>query len=166
MSKHHSNAPRPAWRTREASPSMSRTKEGVHILCPFCKPTHAIAPGEATPCGTTLRLVATQDIVPTRIVRMQNIKCLKCQQGGGEMVQYMGGFVHLIDCDPKLRLLPQHPNYNPLAGMVFGLPKAVRSVIEKATGPAQRVDEIDHEGKKTGKVMGYFFMKFPGAANG
>lgn len=157
---------RPLFRTREASPSMNRTKAGVQILCPFCRPTHAIAPGEPTPCGTILRLVAVQDVLPSRIVRIQGLKCLKCHNGGGEMVQYMNGFIHLEDCDPKTRLLPQHPNYNIFARLVFKLPKGIRSVIEKSTGPAQEVDEIDEQGNKTGKVMGYFFMKFQGAANG
>lgn len=166
MSKKHSSFQRPMFRTREALPSMFKTKIGVQILCPFCKPTHAIAPGEPSPCGTVLKLTAVQDIIPTRIVRIQNLKCLKCHEGGGEMVPYMGGFVHLNDCDPKVRLLPQHPNYNPFAGMVFRMPQRARAAIEKITGRAQRVDEIDGEGNHTGKVMGYFFMKFPGAANG
>lgn len=156
------------FRTREAGPSMTMTKDGARILCPFCKPPHVIFPGQPTPCGTTLKLTAIQDILPSRIVRMQHILCLKCHQGGGEMVQYMNGFVHLIDCDPKTRLLPEIPAFNLLAGVVFHLPEGVRTVIEKVAGHAQAVEEIDVAGNKTGKVLGYFFMKMQpqGATNG
>lgn len=90
---------------------------------------------------------------------MQHIVCLKCHESGGEMVQYMNGFVHLTDCNPNTRLLPQIPNFNILAGVVFRMPTGLRAGIEKVFGHAQAVEEIDQEGKKTGKVLGYFFMK-------
>lgn len=162
---HKRTAPRSIFRTREAQPAMNVTKEGAQILCPFCTPTHPLIPGQPSNCGTILKLTAVQDVLPTRIVRLQKIKCLKCHEGGGEMVQYMGGFVHLNDCTPGTRLLPAPPEYNPFAGMVFNMPIRVRRIIEKTTGLAQQVKEIDQDGVETGKIMGYFFMR-QGITNG
>lgn len=161
MSHKHGRIPKPIYRTREASPSMQKTPEGMQIICPFCRPTHALVPGQPASCGTILKLIAVQDILPTRLVRMSDIKCLKCHLGGGEMVQYMNGFVHLNECMPGTKLLHQIPNFSLAARVVYGLPAPIRKWIEWtfAPGPAQQVREIDQAGEETGRVLGYFFMK-------
>jgi hypothetical protein len=105
-------------------------------------------------------VTAVQTVIPQRTVRDQNLTCLKChQQGKGEMVRYMNGFIHLVDCAPETKLLAQPPKFSALAKYVFNLPEKVRARVEKRTGKAQRVEEIDAEGRETGKTLGYFFVK-------
>jgi hypothetical protein len=153
------------YRTREQVPSVQATKEGSQILCPFCKPTHPLAPSEPSSCGTILKLTAVQTIVPSRVARINKIVCVKCHQGGGDMVQYMSGYIHLIECDPKTRLLPTMPEFNWFAGLVFN--SKIRQTLEKYTGIAQQVREIDQKGTETGKILGYFFLpKQKGMTNG
>lgn len=155
---------RPVVKTREALPGISREKEGTLLMCPFCKPSHPLVPNEPTPCGTELKVTALQTIIPARLARKEGLVCLKCHQTGtGEMVRYMNGFIHLQDCVPGTQLLRTAPNYTALARLVYGLPKHVRARAEKVTGEAHQVLEIDAQGKETGKVVGYFFMK--GKAN-
>lgn len=167
MSHKHSNFQKPQFRTREAGPSMQRTPQGAIILCPFCKPPHPLVPGEASTCGTILKLTAVQDILPSRVARFQHIKCLKChQEGDGDMVQYMNGFIHLQDCDPKTRFLPAPPQFSLPARIVNSLPKSIRARIEATTGTVQQVREIDRDGIETGKILGYFFMKSGSVPNG
>lgn len=153
-------AARPQIHTREALPGVNRTKEGTLLMCPFCTPSHPIVPNEPTPCGTMLKVTAVQTIIPARVARREGLICLKCKQAGsGDMVQYMNGFIHLDDCAPGTQLLRMAPNYTRWAQMVYKLPKALRAQVEKVTGGTHEVLEIDSEGKETGKVVGYFFLK-------
>jgi hypothetical protein len=157
--KHLPNFQRNPLRTREAVPDARRTKDGAQILCPFCKPSHPLSVGESSPCGTQLKLTAVQQIIPSRIVRMNKLVCVKCRQSGGEMVKYMNGFIHLQDCNPGTNLLRAQPHYNTLAGLVFKLPKTLRRQVAKVTGSPQQVREITPDGTETGKIAGYFFLK-------
>lgn len=151
-------------RIREDVPRMTQNKDGVMIWCPFCVPSHPLTPGQPAPCGTQLKLTAVQTVIPARVARLQKIVCLKCHQSGeGEMVQYMNGFIHLKDCAPDTSLLRTPPNYHPLAGLVFKLPKKLRAQVSRLTGYPQQVREIDAAGKETGQIVGYFFLK--GQAN-
>lgn len=149
---------RPALTTRELSPKLRQTNSGIQILCPFCTPSHPIIPGQESTCGTILRVTAVQTVIPARTVRDKDLKCVKCHKSGGVMVRYMNGFIHLEDCAPGTKLLAQPPKFNRLAGYVFNLPEKLRAQVEKRTGKAQRVDEIDADGKETGKTLGYFFL--------
>lgn len=144
---------------------MAQTPEGVQILCPFCVPAHVLTPGVPSTCGTILKLTAEQRILPSRITRMNHIKCLKCHQEGGEMIQYMNGFIHLEDCNKETRLLPDLPAFSFWARLVFSMPAKIRKQVEKVTGLSQAVHEIDREGNMTGRVLGHFFMK-RGVTNG
>ncbi len=145
--------------TREAMPGLDETKDGVHLMCPFCYPTHPLMPNEDSACGTVLKVTAVQTVIPDRMVRMQKLICLKCHQGGGPMVQYMNGFIHLHECTPGTKLLRIPPRYNAMAGLVYKLPKSMRKQTEKFTGLSQQVREILPDGTETGKVIGYFFLK-------
>jgi hypothetical protein len=145
--------------TREALPGVDRTKEGVHLMCPFCFPTHPLMPNEDAPCGTVLKVTAIQTIIPERMVRMEKLVCLKCHKGDGAMVQYMNGFIHLHECTPGTQLLRIPPRYNAMAGVVYKLPKGLRKQAEKFTGVSQQVREILPDGTETGKIIGYFFLK-------
>lgn len=162
----HKRNNRPDIRVRELPPTVRTTKQGTELLCPFCKPPHPILPNEATPCGTQIRVIAVQTIYSKHTVAHEKMICVKCKQGGGEMIQYMNSFVHLQDCNPNLKLLPQMPEFDRMAGVVFKLPAKLRAFVEKRTGIAQQVEEIDTQGNKTGKVLGYFFMKITGAPDG
>ena len=153
-------AAKPQIRTREALPGVNRTKEGTLLMCPFCTPSHPIVPNEPTPCGTMLKVTAVQTVIPARVARQEKLVCLKCKQtGSGDMVQYMNGFIHLTDCAPGTQLLRMAPNYTPWARLVFRIPAGFRKQVERVTGAAHEVLEIDGEGRETGKVVGYFFTK-------
>lgn len=75
------------------------------------------------------------------------------------MVKYMNGYVHIQECAPEKKLLAAIPPLSKYAQVVFHLPPKIRGQIEKRTGIAKQLDEIDPEGKPTGKVLGYFFWK-------
>lgn len=153
-----SYAPKSETRFREAMPTPRKTEQGTQILCPFCVPTHPLMPTEPSPCGTMLKVTAVQMIYPKRTVVQKKMICIKCNQGGGEMVMYMKGFVHLPDCRPETRLLPSLPEFNKTAGLVFKLPERLRTVVEKYTGKVQYVKEITVDGEQTGNILGYFFI--------
>lgn len=171
MSKHHrrNSGSMPAGmrlmggrdlHTREKYPLLNKTEEGVQVMCPFCTPSHPILPEVDSPCGTTLKVTAIQSILTSHGARQNKIICIKCgKTEGGEMVRYMNGFVHIADCAPGTRLLTTPPAYSRLAWFVFRMPLAIRKWIEKSSGKAQAVKEIDPSGKETGRVLGYFFFK-------
>lgn len=75
------------------------------------------------------------------------------------MVQYMNGHVHLENCTPGTRLLTELPAFSKAAEFVYNLPKKLRAIIERMTGPVQYVKEIDTKGEETGNIVGYFFLK-------
>ena len=75
------------------------------------------------------------------------------------MVKYRNGFVHLDDCAPGKKLLTDIPPFSNVAKVIYKLPAKLRSFIEKHMGATKELQEIDAEGKYTGKVLGYFFWK-------
>lgn len=132
-------------------------KEAV-LYCPFCKPTHKILPGVPNPCGTFLEIQAMQTVFKAKYEK--NLICLKCGQGGGEMVQYRNGFIHTHDCAPGVAALTEEPKFNRLAKIVYQIPwPALKTRIEKRVGRAMKVDEVKPDGERTGKVLGYAFFK-------
>jgi hypothetical protein len=147
------------FKVREGPPKLNPTKQGVQVLCPFCTPSHALVPGEAAVCGTTLRVTAVQAILTAHASKFNKIKCLKCHQFGGEMARYNTGFIHLNDCMPGTRLLTQPPKFSRSARAIYKLPKRLRDWVEKTSGKVQEVREIDAEGTETGRILGYFFMR-------
>lgn len=149
---------KPAIRTRELPPIAHKGKEGVVLMCPFCNPTHPLAPGKANQCGTEIRVTAVQAIISALTVRQEQLTCVKCRKTGtGEMVRYMNGFIHVEECAPEIQLLREIPKYSRWAKFVYRLPEGMRALVEKRTGVAQSVHELTPEGKETGVVQGYFF---------
>lgn len=146
-------------KTKELPPKVEPTPKGVVILCPFCQPSHPILPGIASPCGTTLKVTAVQVYYPSHTTRRNKIHCIKCGQIGGEMIKYRDGFVHTYDCNPGTKLLTEIPPLSRWAKSVFNMPARMRKAFEKRYGTAKELQEIDAEGKQTGKVLGYFFWK-------
>lgn len=155
--KHKPN--RPDVRTREALPKVENGKKGVAVLCPFCKPSHAILPGVRSPCGTILDIKAIQPILLAHTARRDGVKCLKCGETGKEMIQYHEGFICLEDCRPNLKLVTEHPPLSNVARFVHGLPAKLRAMVEKRLGIVIELKDFDKEGNVTGKTLGYFFSK-------
>lgn len=156
----HQPSYKPETRIREATPRVKENGHEALILCPFCKVPHPIAVGKPSACGTELRVTAVQTVFPARTVHKRKLVCFKCGKGGGEMVQFNQGFIHLHECMPGTQVLAEPPkNFSPLAGLIYQLPAGLRKVIEKRTGAVKRVDEIDLHGKPTGKTLGYIFYK-------
>lgn len=146
------------YTVRELSPKLESGKKGVAVLCPFCALPHTLLPGQESPCGTMLKVMAVQVVMTSHASKHKKIPCLKCKQIGGEMVHYGSGFVHLADCTPGTRLLPTLPAFSKRAAFIFRLPRRVRALVEKSTGRVQEVREIDDKGNDTGKILGYFFL--------
>jgi hypothetical protein len=144
---------------RELPPKVESTPKGVLVKCPFCNPPHLILPGVVSPCGTTLKVTAVQEVFKAHVTRHQDIHCLKCGQTGKEMVRYRAGFVCLEECSPGTKLMTELPPLRKSAKVIFGLPPKIRHLVEKYTGPVQELQEINAEGKQTGQVVGYFFWK-------
>lgn len=156
----HSTGLKPEFKVREALPRVRDEKGGVLLECPFCEIPHTVGVGQDSACGTTLRVTAVQTIVPTRTVHKRGLKCFKCGKGGGEMVPFNQGFIHLIDCVPVTKLMAQPPKeFSRWAGMVYQFPEFLRKRVERVTGAVKRVDEIDPQGRETGKTLGYIFYR-------
>lgn len=145
--------------TRESLPIAVQTKNGIELRCPFCADHHALRPGQESTCGTRIEVSAVQEVVSARMSRTENLVCLKCHKGGGEMVRYHNGFVHLAECSPETKLLQEAPKFSLLANLIFKLHPRVRGLVERVTGRADQVFEIDSDGHTTGKILGYFFWK-------
>lgn len=75
------------------------------------------------------------------------------------MVVYGNGYIHLVDCMPEIKMLSAKPKYSNFAKLVHGLPAWMKKCIEKNTGIAKKVRDVDQDGQETGKVLGYFFYK-------
>jgi len=144
---------------RQLPPRTVEKKDEVQILCPFCIPSHPIAVGRESPCGTVLQVVAVQTIIPSRTVTKHKLVCVKCKKSGGQMVKYHQGYVHLHECTPNTKLITEPPEFSKLAGFVYGLPERLRGRLEKRMGLAKQVKEVDPQGNDTGKVLGYFFYR-------
>lgn len=143
---------KPETKIREAIPKL-----GEQILCPFCIPTHPLAVGKDSACGTTLKVTAVQVVVPARTVHKYNLVCVKCGKSNGEMVKFNQGYIHLRECDPGTILLAETPQFTKWAALVFKLPEPIRKWIEKMTGIAREVRK-----KETDEVQGYFFYRNTG----
>ena len=145
--------------TRTGVPKIMKDKQGNAILlCPFCKPSHALQPNIPAMCGTTLKLTAEQVVVRAKYDK--NFICVKCQKGGGEMVQYQNGYIHTFECNPGKVTMLEPPVYTRFADIVFHMKnKRLKKLIEGYKGQSMPVEEIDQKGNKTGITLGYFFFK-------
>lgn len=166
MSKRHLNSTQPPYSvshppivTREKPPIPFPTKSGIELHCPFCDDHHILRPDLTSPCGTRIDVMAVQEVISAKTVRTNNLVCLKCHKGNGEMVRYRDSYVHLANCAPGVQLLQDMPKFNKLARLVYATPKKMRGLVERVTGRADQVLEIDEKGEKTGKVVGYFFRR-------
>lgn len=148
---------------REKPPIPMPTKTGVELRCPFCDDHHVLDPSAESPCGTKVEVLAIQEVLSRKLVRKEGLVCVKCHAPGGEMVRYRNSYVHLENCAPETRLLQEIPKFSFLAALVYKIHPRARGLVERVTGRADQVLEIDEFGNKTGKVLGYFFWK--GAVN-
>lgn len=153
------NTPRPLMRTREKPPIPFPTKHGIELRCPFCSDHHQLLPNVESPCGTRIEVMAVQEVISTKLARKENLTCIKCAKQGGEMVRYRNSFIHAEECNPEVRFLQEEPKYSWFAKVVFGLPEPIRKQVEKVTGRADQVQDMDNNGVKTGKILGFFFWK-------
>lgn len=151
----HNPQLRPEYTVREELPKVIDQK----LMCPFCEIPHELSPVDVAKCGTLIRVTAIQTVVPKRTVRSKKLTCLKCKKGDGEMVVYGNGYIHLVDCMPEIKMLSAEPKYSNFAKFVHGLPAWMKKRIEKNTGIAKKVRDVDQDGQETGKVLGYFFYK-------
>lgn len=145
-------------RTRYGTPTITRDKDGTAILnCPFCAPTHPIRPNIASVCGTMLEVRAVQRVYRAKYEK--GMVCVKCGQGGGEMVLFQNGFIHTYDCKPGVVALANPPKFSRLADAAHKAPPSVRKMIEGVMGDIVPVYEVNPDGTKTGVTLGYFFKR-------
>jgi hypothetical protein len=100
---------------------------------------------------------AVQTVYRAKFIK--DMVCAKCGQGGGDMVRFQNAFIHVNDCSPGVVTLVEPPSLSFWARRVYFMPIWFKSRIEKRTGRAMPVDEVLPDGQRTGKVLGYFFMK-------
>lgn len=150
---------KPPFTKRTGIPKIVKDKNGAAILlCPFCNPSHPLLPNQVAKCGTSLSLTAEQVIVHAKFDK--KFTCVKCGKGGGDMVQYQNGFIHVKDCSPEVMTMTEAPNYSKLAGWVHGLKnEKLKKFMEGFTGKAVPVQEVDPKGARTGVILGHFFLK-------
>lgn len=172
MSKRNSHSAqfRPSKRdpiqVREAPPLPFPNKDGaIELHCPFCPDHHLLDPRAESTCGTRVEVMAIQEVITEKMVLAEGLTCLKCHKGGGGMVRYNKGFIHLKECSPGTMYLHEEPNYKVFAKFVYHLPEKIRGLVERYTGKAKCVEDMDKDGNKTGKVLGYFFWKGTKNAN-
>lgn len=160
MKRNNQSIPKPEFITRELLPKVREEGKNVILECPFCEVSHPVSIGKMSACGTQLRVMAVQVVVPKRTVHKRGIKCFKCGEGDGEMVQFNQGFAHLVNCRPDMVVMTQPPGeFSVWAERVYKLPTWIRGKVEKFTGIVRRVDEIDPQGKETGKTLGFIFTR-------
>ena len=161
MSKRNSN--RPPYRERREMPKIENSKDGGKVLmCPFCNPSHPIMPFIPSPCGTVVEVTAVQLVFRAKYAK--DMICAKCGQGGGEMVVWNEAFIHTHDCTPGTATLLVEPKYSKIAKAVFGLSDGkIKTLIQNILGEAKEVAEAKPDGKRTGKILGYFFYRQPKA---
>lgn len=151
---------KPRIRVRKAEPIIQNDGGKPAIMCPFCQPSHPISLAEIALCGTRLQLEAVQEILPGWYAQNHKIACLKCHKvDGQDLVPFQGGFIHLRDCMPGTKFLAVPPKFTHRAKFVFGLPSFLRPHVEKFTGVAKEVKEIDRNGHETGVILGYSFYR-------
>lgn len=150
---------KPKFTTRIEPPIAKKERDGsAGLYCPFCRPTHKILPGAESACGTRLEVRAVQMVFKAKYEK--DMICAKCGQGGGEMVMFRNAFVHAHDCTPGVAILVEEPKFTRFAQIIYSIPwPALKSRIEKRTGRAMQVDEVMPTGERTGKVLGYTFLK-------
>lgn len=108
-------------------------------------------------CGTRLEVRAVQ--VVFRAKYQKDMICVKCGQGGGDMVRFQNAFIHADDCMPGVATFTEPPKYSKVAKLLYNFPAFIKSIIEKKYGKIMPVDEVNPQGERTGVVLGYFFYE-------
>lgn len=164
--KKKSFVPKSDITTREKPPILSKDGKGnALLLCPFCTPPHPINPESPAICGTILQVRALQTVYKSKKYDTKNI-CVKCKKSGGEMVLFQGALIHTFDCTPGVVALSTPPKYSKFAQVVSKMKNGqLKRTFQKWYGNAVSVEEVEPNGEKTGKILGYFFNK-PGGLNG
>lgn len=144
---------------REAAPGTVKDKSGSTVFtCPFCNPTHPISPFQVSPCGTIVDVRAVQATFSSKYD--PRIRCAKCGQKGGKMVQRGDAYIHAEECKPGTVFMTEPPAYSTFAKFVYNLKKgSTKAFLEKHLGRAVMSEEVTPQGEKTGVVFGYFFYK-------
>lgn len=155
---------KPQVTVREAQPRIHKGNDGYQIMCPFCNPSHPMLPGKVSKCGSTIEVTALQEVISARAARLAGIVCVKCQKpaGGGAMVHWQNGYIHLEDCDPKSALLVEPPKFSRWAKFRYVLGKSRlfswnAGLSARICGKAQPVKEILPDGTQTGRILGFAF---------
>jgi len=155
MSKNNKQFP---TRQRIDQPLLEKDKNGnVTLMCPFCKPSHPIGSENNSSCGTMVQVRAIQTVFKAKFDK--RLICVKCGQGGGEVVTFQNGFVHTHNCNPDAVTLEKLPEFSKLAKFIYERGDTTKKVMEFIFGEVVIVEEVDLSGKKTGVILGHFFKR-------
>jgi hypothetical protein len=159
MAKQHKT--RSAMTERVEIPKVAREKDGSMILlCPFCKIPHPLKAEGTSACGTRIKVTASQMIYDGKYAK--GMVCVKCGKGGGKMVQYQNGYMHLEECASDIIVMTDPPIKSKLAEQMSKAPKWAKPLVEqiqKYTGRPTPIAEVMPDGTRTGNVLGWFFYK-------
>ena len=148
------NSTQPPMYQRVDVPKVSKDKDGNAILmCPFCTPAHPLNLDNSSSCGTGIQIRAVQTTYKAKFDK--RLICIRCGEGGGEMVMHQNGFIHTHKCKEGVFVLDKPPEYSSVAKLIF---KYTPEWFRKWAGAIQ-VEEIYPDGKKTGVVLGYAFLR-------
>src|SRR3990167_3460030 len=104
------------------------------MYCPFCKPTHPIVPGVDMPCGSVLDVMVVQTTISASVARANGIVCIKCGGTGvGALAPFHDGYVHVIDCNPSVRIAPVMPKRSLAARIVSRIPPGPPKPLDRTS---------------------------------
>lgn len=156
MSHKKSKTLNPQVTERYGTPRIQKGDDGNPVMfCPFCRPSHELLPVGVSACGTQLQVRAVQVVYHARYNK--EVVCIKCQRGGGDLVQFNNAMIHINDCMPGVATFIDPPKFSRMASLVFKLPSKIKSFAEKYLGETKAVEEVDEKGVRTGKTLGHFF---------
>lgn len=130
------------FRNRERAPKMSYQGNKMLILCPYCNPPHPIEANRPAPCGTLLRITASQELY-------RNVSCALCKKNDEVLVRVGSLFRHVHECSPGLKLyaIPPKPAFS--ARLAFLFPKPSHLIFVKLFG------KLPVRLSRDGKVVGF-----------
>ncbi len=114
---------------RQAPAKVENKKGQVMISCPFCFPPHPIITEVPASCGTTLELVAVQNVYTS-------VECALCGESGGTLVKIGDSYKHDFDCTPGKTIYSVPPPKSRSARVLWNAPDFVHKFVARRWGRA------------------------------
>lgn len=138
-------------------PALVKQEKGtVTILCPFCDDPHPIMTHELAFCGTALELQAVQTVFSGKA-----IKCLVCDQVGGQLIKWGEGYRHAQNCMPGTNYYEEKiTSFSRTAKIVYLLPdKFTQWWASAFHRTPEALRNVNKDGSVSDEVVGYRWRK-------